>query len=323
MFDHFTKLAILTLALGYAGTSAAEYLKIPGGEFIIAWETEFQKDEQDKIRAWLTRAAGTTSLMNGQFPRKQTQIYVSRYGSSRGPVPWAHTVRDTSPQGVKFSVNPNVSLGRFNDDWTAVHEFSHLYIPYPGRNDIWISEGFATYYQTILMSRAGILTERAAWQKFADGFARGAKNRHADMTLAELSPKMRRKRAFMRVYWSGTLYFLEADILLRNKGGSLDAIVTEFVNCCRNQHSRWNGRKLARSFDRIAGTELFESMFREYEGEYQLRDYSRVLARVGIQLDDGKVEFVSDNDLKLFREKFTRIRKDQLAERYDQGNSSY
>lgn len=301
------RLVVLAWSLGLANLSANEHLDIPGGEFIIVWESTFDKDEQHKIRAWLSHAANTTSLVNGKFPRRQTQIYIKRQHTANEPVPWAHTVRHTTPEGVKFRVNPSLSLDRFKADWTAPHEFSHLYIPYPGSEDIWISEGFATYYQNILMSRAGILSEKAAWQKIADGLSRGAKAKNPGMTLGELSAKMRHKRAFMRVYWSGVLYFLEADIALRRQGGSLDSIITEFIRCCRHKLSTWNGYLLVQSFDKIAGTSLFVPMFREYESEYQLRDYARILSQIGIKLDQGKIVFAENNDHKLLREKFTGV----------------
>ena len=202
----------------------------------------------------------------------------------RGPVPWAHTVRQTSPEGVAFHVNPARSLEEFVSDWTAVHEFSHLYIPYPGGRDIWISEGFASYYQNILMARAGVLSEKQAWQKLSDGFKRGMGDRNRNVSLGDLSPNMRKKRAFMRVYWSGALYFLEADIKLRSVGNSLDNIVSEFSRCCRTNVRYWNGIKLARSFDEIAETHLFEPLFREYESEFQIRDYESILKKLGILL---------------------------------------
>jgi len=303
------KSSALLLLLGISGsTVAVERIATPGGQMSIVWKSGFSEGEQTKLRSWLEHAAQTTSLLNGEFPLRETRVYVNRARSS-GPVPWAHTIRDSHPEGVEFHVNPNSSLEDFFSDWTAVHEFSHLFIPYPGRNDIWISEGFASYYQNILMARAGVLTERRAWQKLADGFGRGAKDRNAHISLGDLSARMHRKGAYMRVYWSGALYFLEADIALRKRGQSLDAVVAEYNKCCRQKSHYWTGLKLVQSFDQIAGTELFEPLFKAYQSEYRLRDYSEILARLGISLKNQRVEFSSDQALQQIRQKFTRPRE--------------
>ena len=288
------------------GSLAVERISTPGGEMSIVWKSGFSELEQVKIRTWLSHAASTTSLLSGEFPLKKTRVYVNRDVSSSGPVPWAHTIRETQPEGVEFHVNPKLSLAEFVADWTAVHEFSHLFIPYPGRRDIWISEGFASYYQNILMARAGVLSGRQAWQKLADGFGRGAKDKNNDLNLRNLSPAMRKRGAYMRVYWSGALYFLEADIQLRKQGQSLDSVVAEFVKCCRNNRKYWNGLKLAQSFDELAHTDLFVPLFFAYQREYQLRDYPKILAKLGIELNNHRVEFVSNDKLQQLREQFTK-----------------
>ena len=282
-----------------------ERLPVPGGHLYIEWKSDFDPSEQEKLRAWLNSASETVSQLNGNFPRQETHITLNRHNRGQQAIPWAHTVRHTNPEGVEFHVNPNMDLQDFVDDWTAPHEFSHLFIPYPGRRDIWISEGFASYYQNILMARSGVLSDQKAWQKLADGFKRASQDQNRELSLGELSPKMRESGAFMRVYWSGALYFLEADIALRRDGQSLDAVITEFTRCCRHQQRYWNGAKLVNTFDQISQSNLFSHLFKSYEEEHFIRDYRQILNQLGIQLVEDRVRFYDSKEGESLRLQIT------------------
>ena len=199
--------------------------------------------------------------------------------SSRSAVPFARVLRN-EPQGVLFYVNPDKPLAEFINDWTAYHELSHLFIPYPGIEDIWFSEGLASYYQNILQYRAGLLSAAAAREKLRAGFQRGrSDDRRDDLSLAELSPVMRENLAFMRVYWSGALYFLEADIALRESTELvLDDVLREFGTCCLGEQRDWTGREIAAEFDRIAESEIFSPLYDKYADTMAMPDYETVLA---------------------------------------------
>ena len=286
---------------------ANERMAVPGGEFSIVWESAFNQKEKDKLRTWLQQAAKTASLVNGKFPLSKTHIFVNKYSRGSAAVPWANTVRNITPEGVEFHVNTNSTLSSFINDWTAVHEFSHLYISYPGKNDIWISEGFASYYQYLLMARAGILKEKQAWQKLADGFDRGKNDPNRGISLAKLSTQMQQKSAYMRVYWSGALFFLEADIALRKRGKSLDSVVTQYAKCCRRKQQYQNGLELVKSFDTIADTNLFVPLYKSYQRDSTFRDYRKILKQLGIYLNNNNtVSLDNKQPLRRLREKFTQ-----------------
>ena len=72
-----------------------------------------------------------------------------------------------------LTVDTSHDLDAFLDSWTASHELSHLLLPYISRREAWLGEGFASYYQNVLRARAGMLSQREAWQKLHAGFERG------------------------------------------------------------------------------------------------------------------------------------------------------
>tara|TARA_R110002073_G_scaffold98848_5_gene226451 strand:+ start:165 stop:1088 length:924 start_codon:yes stop_codon:yes gene_type:complete len=280
----------------------AEPLKVPGGEFDIEWKTPFSQQEKATLISWLEHAATSASLINGSFPRKQTHVLIQRASRGTGPVPWANTIRHTEPQGVSFHVNPTAGLEALKADWTATHEFSHLYLPYPGRSDIWISEGFASYYQNIFMMRKGTLSEVQGWQKIADGFARGQADLNQDISLQQVSREMRSRRAFKRVYWSGAHYFLEADIALRQQSSSLDEVISKFMTCCREHPAEWDGAKIVEALDKALDptgtTRLFTPLYRQYQQSMGLPDYRSTLTKVGVLIADKQISLSPESDTR-------------------------
>ena len=164
--------------------------------------------------------------------------------------------------------------------------------------------------------RAGLLTEQETWQKIYEGFERGRNDdRDTDLTLAELTLRMREKRAFMRVYWSGVLYFLEADLALRKQDGgqySVDRILREFGTCCLDRPRRWSGRQIAAEFDRIAAADIFVPLYDEFADTTSIPDYLEPLAAAGVQVHGDRVAVTAPGFL---RSTETRMNPDDVGRR--------
>lgn len=189
----------------------------------------------DIINAWLDGSEHALQTAFGQLPGKTFDVTVNTSQRGTGVVPWGQVQRDRINH-VSFVVNPSASLAALQQDWTVYHEFSHLLIPYQGWGDKWFSEGLASYYQNVIQARAGQLSALQARQKMLAGFNRGvAQNPAPHLPLATLSDQMAQYRAYMRVYWSGAWYFLQADIALRQQQQSLDMALAHLNHCCANQ----------------------------------------------------------------------------------------
>jgi len=288
---------------------AADPIRLGDTTFNLRWQSDFSDTEQQQLQQWLQKAVNTAGQLYGEFPLPQSRIEVSRSNrASRSPVPWGQTLRQ-DPEGVSFSVNTTRSLDEFIADWTAPHEFSHLFIPYPGQTDIWLSEGFASYYQNILMAREGIYSPEIAWQKLYAGFIRAEREGSVKKPLAEVSETRRQSRATMRIYWSGALYFLEADIALRTADGkikSLDDAVKAFNQCCRNRYRRWDGAQLVAAFDEVSETTVFSDLYARYRQSTEIPDSEPVLKLLGIASRNDALHYADEAPVKLFREQFTQ-----------------
>ena len=245
--DEHRFILLVTLSLWWQSLAAS--VPAVNSTFLdIRWQGSFTAHEKEKLTTWLRDATAAASGIYGGFPRDSIRLVVQKAPGQSEPVPFAQVIRQ-QPEGVRFWIDPAFPLHDFLSDWTAIHELVHLYIPFPGQDDVWLSEGLATYYQNILQARAGKLTETETWQRLYEGFQRGmANNEYSHLSLARLSPKMHSTRSYMRLYWSGTAYFLAMDLALRQREPdpkSLDEVIAGYTRCCLAAKRRTNGAKIA------------------------------------------------------------------------------
>ena len=144
-------------------------------------------------------------------------------------VPFARVMRDGGFT-VQFFVNQQAPLAEYLADWTATHEFSHLLLPYVQRSDAWVSEGFASYYQNVLMARAGVLDERARGRSCSTASIVDVAS--ATTTRSIESIRRRGPNMLMRMYWSGAAVALMADVELRG----VPATAIASMRCSPSSH---------------------------------------------------------------------------------------
>ncbi len=267
-------------------------LEVPGGELRVSFLRSARPMDNDKIADWLRAAAGNVALAYGRFPNPAPQVIVVPVGARGGsPVPFGRVLRDGG-EAVQFFVDADRPLNDFIDDWTATHEFAHLLLPYVSQK--WISEGFASYYQNVLMARSGAYSERRAWQKLHEGFERGRKS------APETSPNRARMGGggLMKVYWSGAAVALLADLSLRRQSGgreSLDSVLERLGACCLPSSRAWRGRELFERLDRLTSHPVFVELYRRYADRPGFPDLGAAYRELGIELRGERVRLVDDS----------------------------
>jgi hypothetical protein len=241
----------------------------------------------DLVQQWITRAATAVTTLYGRFPEDTAQILVVPGARGDEPVPWAYVLRGGMPS-VHFYVNQRRPLDEFLTDWTAVHELSHLLLPYVRPEDAWLSEGTASYYQNVLRARAGMLSEQEAWQRMHSGFRRGMKSMPG-ITLADATERMYRDGAFMRVYWHGAAMLLLADQRLRARTGgreSLDTALAKLHDCCLAPDQAWQASTLFAKLDALTGTSVFSELLGEQTAS-RFPDLTETYALLGLRVSDA------------------------------------
>jgi hypothetical protein len=261
----------------FVETSAA------GATLHIRFVEPLGQPRAEAITAWLEATAHSVANVYGRFPLDQISVEVmAQRRSSQGdasPVPFGRVTR-SGGETVELFIDPDRPMADFYADWTATHEFSHLLLPRISWKQRWISEGFASYYQNVLMARSGWYTTDTAIRKLTEGFDRGRRSR------PELSPNEAAeegiRRARYKIYWSGAAIALLADVTLRERSGgeeSLDVILGRFQRCCLPSRRSWSGEELFDKFDSLASTPVFMPLYRHYANRPGFPDVDDVLAK--------------------------------------------
>ncbi|WP_345293859.1 hypothetical protein [Luteimonas vadosa] len=243
------------------------------------------------LHRWAAEAARAARTATGRFPLDAARVVISqRPGSGASPVPWGQTSR-RGDVSVLLYVRDDATFDELRADWTAVHEFSHLFHPYLGDRGRWLAEGLASYYQNVLRARAGLLEPREAWRRLDGGFARGR-----DATNGvPLSALGRGRGGTMRVYWAGAAYWLEADLALRRRGSSLDAVLAGYAGCCLRGTAWVSPEDFVAALDGIAGTDVFASRYHRYAGATRFPAVDASYASLGITRSGSTLRFSRDD----------------------------
>jgi len=256
-------------------------------------------------RDWLATSLRAAKTVTGGYPRDRVRIDLESASRPSGAVAFGQVRRGATPR-IRFYVNPDADLESLNADWRGYHEFAHLLIPFPGNDDIWFTEGFASYYQYLLQARAGVVRPRDAWQNLIDGFERGRRDPNGrGRSLRMLSPNMWRERAYRRVYWTGAAFFLRVDTRLRTASGgrqSLDQVLADFHECCLNQRRRWNARRLVETFGRLSDPEIWREEYRRTLEASAVPEMDAALNALGIEVRGGRVHLESSPDKAVMRD---------------------
>lgn len=293
------------LALAFSGSIAADTGLAAAG-LRIEFQQPIEEQKAAEIVDWINSTADNIRLTYGRFPNPDAKVIVisdmNRAWRNDSPVIFGQVTRGDG-ETVELFINPERPIEEFYTDWTATHEFSHLMLPLLSQRYRWISEGFATYYQNVLMSRAGRYSPEFAWQRLSEGFARGRESR------PELSPNDAAaggiRQARMKVYWSGAAIALLADIELRTRSGtdeSLDQVLGQLQACCLPSRRRWSGPRLFEKLDSFVSTPVFMPLYEEYANTDGFPDMSAVLQELGVSIDENGVTLNGNSSLAGIRD---------------------
>jgi hypothetical protein len=276
-----TAIAVMTVGSAVNATLQPHGIQIPGATLDLEIKASVDHKNAAKLERWVQESAGQIVLAYGRFPVPAVRVVIVPSQGSRwdddSPVPFGRVTRSDG-ETVELYVDLDRSLADLSDDWTATHEFSHLLLPRISWRQKWISEGFASYYQNVLMARAGRYTPDQAIDMLERGFGRGRGSR-PELSMNEAAQEGVR-RARYKIYWSGAAIALLADVGLRERSGgseSLDVVLDRFQRCCLPSQRRWSGPELFAKFDSLIETPLFMPLYRQYADTAGFPDFEGAL----------------------------------------------
>jgi predicted metalloprotease with PDZ domain len=224
---------------------------------------------------WISQAASAIAGINGRYPIDNAQVIITPIGAKREAVPWGEVQRGGSV-AAHFFVDSFRPIQEFKDDWTAAHELSHMLVPYIDRDELWLSEGIASYYQNVARGKAGMISRETAWDKLLAGFGRG--------TRAARTESLSNSAGIMQMYWGGAAIYLMADIALRKRSKNkqtLGTVLQQFNQCCRPSARSWSGKRLMKKFDELSQSNIFTNLYNEQAKQRRFPDVLPVLKEIG------------------------------------------
>jgi hypothetical protein len=270
----------LAIACVPVWANLTHHMEVPaaGTTLQINFSEPVEEARAQEFATWLRQVAHGVGDVNGSLPWPQITVRLVDDDRNDSAVAFGRVTRRDG-MAIDLFVNLDRPIGEFYADWKATHEFSHLLLPRIDWRQRWISEGFASYYQNVLMARAGHYTREQAIAKLTSGFERGRASR------PELSPNEAAlegiRRARYKIYWSGAAIALLADMQLRERSGgaeSLDTVVARFRQCCLANQRQWDGKDLFRQFDSQLNEPVFMPLYRHYADTPGFPDVSAALA---------------------------------------------
>lgn len=253
-----------------------------------------------KLKRWLSDnlrvAEGVSHAQIVLVPSKSRQ--------GRSPVPFGDVIRDQG-ETVRFFVDPDRSLRALNEDWTAAHELAHLRLPYIDKR--WVSEGFASYYQNVLQARRGEYSERRAWRKLLTSFRQAAEEGKS------MTPNQTDARSFwqarMLIYWSGAALALHADVVLRQQGSSLDAVLNSMQTCCLPAAHAYTPVQLFKKLDTLHGRAVFMPLYRQFADTRGMPPFEKLFIDLGARPAGSDIRLRDDAPLASIRRQIMQPRQ--------------
>ena len=281
-------------AVAVFGNFRRQQLELPGAVLRIALvDDPRQTLNAAAVGEWLAAAASDVARVSGAFPNPAPQIIVQPspaawWRQARSAVPFGYVIRDGG-ETVRFFVDPQRPVNDLLGDWTATHEFSHLLLPYVRSADKWVSEGFASYYQNVLLARRGVYTEQEAWRRLSRSFAQAAATPDPP-PLRDLG-----SRPFwevrMLVYWSGAAIALLADVELRQRSEgreSLDTVLARLQDCCLPSGHVWRAERLFAKLDELSPFPVFEELYARHAIAPGMPDFQTAFTALGVVPRSGQ-----------------------------------
>jgi hypothetical protein len=304
VFSRFM-LIVLLLLQSFTLLASNQYEQIVHRDQVVSiyYQASFNEAERKMTYQWLKQVNDALLTVYNELPKDNYTINIEKSPSRSSPVPWGQVKRGT-PTSVLLVINPDLGHDALISDWTVFHELSHLLIPYRGNGDLWLSEGLATYYQNIIQARSGRFDETKMWHKIVAGFKRGRnEQRWQHINLTEVSDNIRETRQFMRIHWSGVLFWLTADIELRKRGNSsLDQALKLLRHCCEEQSM--SAQEIASKLDELTNENIFVALFDKYRKSYSTPEFDSILNDLGVKHTQWTGDISFDNDAP-----FASIRK--------------
>jgi len=248
-----------------------------------------------EILRWVRRAADAIVAYYGRFPVEEVDIIVraAADGAMAGGTAYGG-------RRIIMRVGPETRRADLDADWRLTHEMVHLSFPDLDRRHIWMTEGVATYVESIARARAGQVPPEKVWWWMVTGLPKGLP--------ADDDQGLDHTHTWGRTYWGGALYFFLADMMIRretqNRRAVDDALRT-ILEAGGDGDARWPIERVVAAGDRATGTGVMSRLYEDMASQPMTPDLDTWFTRLGVRYRDDEIRFDDDAPLAHIRRAVT------------------
>ncbi len=235
-----------------------------------------------EVEAWVAEAARAVAAYYRRFPVEHLLLLVVPNGS-RG---LSGFTLGEGGASILLRLGTSMQMRGVRNDWVLTHELMHLGFPTLWRRHLWMEEGMAVFGEPIVRVRAGMVDEAVLWGEWIEQGPLGLpRPGEAGLEVTH---------TWARTYWGGALFWLVADVTLRERTGnarSADDVLRALVAAGGNATSHWEMEDVLRVADSAAGMPVFSELFHSMGQAPGAPDLEALFRRLGVSLRDGRVVY--------------------------------
>ncbi len=233
------------------------------------------------VRAWVERGMAALTIFYGHFPVDEASVVVIADGGEA-----VHNGVTHDGRHISVRLGAATTAADLADDWVITHEMFHLAFPDVGENSHWLEEGAASYFEPLARARAGQLAPERLWRELIEGAPQGQPER-GDRGLD-------RTHSWGRTYWGGTLFWLVADLDIRDRTAgrkSADDVLRGLLAAGDDGSTHLEPAALFAAGDRLVGVAALTTLHARQGPRPETVDLERLWRRLGVSLAGGTVHF--------------------------------
>ena len=273
-------IALLGTTVSFAATEESLTFVSGGSRITISLDPQLSQKPEEVVR-WVQTAADAVTNYYHHYPVPTVLISVA---PRRGQA--ANSGTEYEGRRIVIHLDPGATAEDLSRDWMLTHEMFHLGFPSLPRKYHYLEEGLSDYLEPLARARIGKLSERRVWQDFVDGLPQGLP-KPGDGGLDGT-------RSWGRTYWGGCLFWLLADVDIREKTNntrSLDDAIRAIVSAGGTGDADWSLERVISVGDGATGTNSIRRIH-DWLGPKPVDPHLEELwTKLGVVRREGKVTF--------------------------------
>lgn len=273
-------------------------LPVPGGVLRVGFAgSDLALPTQD-VLDWVARSARAVSIYFGRFPVREARVLIVPVDGRGVRGGQAFDYRGAA---IRVPLGRDTDQHALDRDWVMVHEMIHLALPNLDDRHNWLSEGMATYVESIARVQAGDLTEETIWRGFVRDMRQGlpaAGDKGLDHTPT-----------WGRTYWGGALFCMLADIEIRKRSGNRYGLQDSFraILAEGGTHEEyWPIERVIAAADSAVGSSVLAELYALHRAQPIHTDLTGLWKELGIRADGETITFDRGASLAHIRERIAR-----------------